>query len=41
MEHHYVHHILRMPPDEWPDAVLRAFKHLNASVYIPMQMDGG
>ena len=37
MEHHYAHHILRMPPDQWPDPVLRAFKHLNPSVYIPMQ----
>jgi proline iminopeptidase len=37
MEHHYVHHVLRMPPDEWPDPLLRAFKHMNASVYIPMQ----
>ena len=37
MEHHYVHHILRMPPDEWPDPLLRAFKHMNPSVYIPMQ----
>jgi proline iminopeptidase len=36
-DHHYVHHILRMPPDEWPDPLLRAFKHLNPSVYIPMQ----
>ena len=37
MEHHYVHHILRMPPDEWPDPVLRALNHLNPSVYVPMQ----
>ena len=37
MEHHYVHHILRMPPDEWPDPLLRALEHLNPSVYIPMQ----
>jgi proline iminopeptidase len=37
MEHHYVHHILRMPPEEWPDPLLRAFNHLNTSVYIPMQ----
>jgi len=36
-DHHYSHHILRMPPDEWPDPLLRAFKHLNASVYLPMQ----
>lgn len=37
MEHHYVHHLLRMPAEEWPDPVHRAFKHLNTSVYIPMQ----
>lgn len=34
---HYVHHILRMPPDQWPDPVNRTFKHLNPKVYIPMQ----
>jgi proline iminopeptidase len=37
VEHHYVHHILRMPPDQWPDPVNRAFKHLNPAVYVPMQ----
>ncbi len=37
MPHHYVHHVLRMPVDTWPDPVLRAFKHLNAKVYVPMQ----
>jgi proline iminopeptidase len=26
-----------MPAAEWPDPVKRAFKHLNASVYLPMQ----
>lgn len=36
-EQHYVHHILRIPADKWPDPVLRALKHLNPSVYIPMQ----
>ena len=35
--HHYVRHLLRMPPDQWPDPVNRAFKHLNASIYVPMQ----
>jgi len=35
--HHYVHHILRMPYDQWPDPVNRAFKHLNPAVYVPMQ----
>jgi proline iminopeptidase len=37
MDQHYVQHILRMPADQWPDPVLRALKHLNPSVYIPMQ----
>ncbi len=37
VEHHYVEHILRMPPTEWPDPVNRAFKHMNPDVYIPMQ----
>lgn len=37
IQHHYVHHILRMPHDNWPDPVNRAFKHLNPKVYIPMQ----
>jgi proline iminopeptidase len=36
-EHHNVHHVLRMPAEEWPDPVNRAFKHLNPSVYVPMQ----
>jgi len=33
----YVQHILRMPPEEWPDPLNRAFAHINQSVYIPMQ----
>ncbi|HEY5610711.1 MAG TPA: proline iminopeptidase-family hydrolase [Thermoanaerobaculia bacterium] len=37
MPHHYAKHILRMPPAEWPDPVNRAFKHLNAAIYVPMQ----
>jgi proline iminopeptidase len=37
MPHHYVQHVLRMPPDEWPDPVNRAFKHLNPAIYVPMQ----
>ena len=28
-QHHYVHHVLRMPVDEWPDPVTRAFAHIN------------
>jgi proline iminopeptidase len=37
MQHHYVHHILRVPLDAWPDSVERTFKHLNQRVYVPMQ----
>jgi proline iminopeptidase len=33
----YVEHILRMPPDQWPDGVNRAFTRLNEKVYVPMQ----
>ena len=33
----YAQHILRMPPDQWPDPVNRAFKRINEKVYIPMQ----
>ena len=35
--HHYVHHILRMPHDQWPDPVNRAFGHINQAIYVPMQ----
>ena len=34
---YYTQHLLRIPPDQWPDPVNRAFKHLNPKVYIPMQ----
>jgi len=34
---YYALHILRMPPDQWPDPVNRAFARLNKEVYIPMQ----
>ncbi|MDI4633908.1 proline iminopeptidase-family hydrolase [Pelomonas sp. V22] len=35
--HYYAHHILRMPPDQWPEPVNRSFAKLNKDVYIPMQ----
>ena len=34
---YYTQHLLRMPPDQWPDPVNRTFKHLNPAVYVPMQ----
>jgi proline iminopeptidase len=37
MQHHYVEHVLRLPADQWPDPVNRAFKHLNPKIYVPMQ----
>ena len=37
MQHYYVDHILRMPPDQWPDPVNRAFERLNPDIYVPMQ----
>jgi proline iminopeptidase len=37
MEHHYVHHVCRMPIEEWPDPVLRGFAHINQSIYVPLQ----
>jgi proline iminopeptidase len=37
VEHHYIHHVLRMAAAEWPDPVNRAFAHMNPSIYVPMQ----
>ena len=37
LPHHYAHHVLRMPPDQWPEPVMRSFKRLNPKVYVPMQ----
>ncbi|MDH4107612.1 MAG: proline iminopeptidase-family hydrolase [Gammaproteobacteria bacterium] len=36
-QHHYVDHVLRMPVDQWPDPVNRAFAKINNDIYIPMQ----
>jgi proline iminopeptidase len=36
-EHHYVQHVLRMPPEDWPDPVQRSFAHINMAIYVPMQ----
>jgi len=37
MREHYARHVLRMPIAEWPDPVLRSFKHLNKTIYVMMQ----
>ena len=36
-EHHYLHHVLRMPLEEWPNPVQRAFAAINPAVYVSMQ----
>jgi proline iminopeptidase len=33
----YVEHILRMPPEQWPDPVLRSFGNYNHDIYVSMQ----
>jgi len=37
MPNFYAQHLLRRPPDQWPDAVLRSFAKLNKDVYVTMQ----
>lgn len=37
MAHHYVEHILRIPAEDWPDPVSRAFAHINQAIYVKMQ----
>ena len=34
---HYVQHVLRMPVEQWPDAVNRAFNKINQPIYVSMQ----
>jgi proline iminopeptidase len=37
MQHHYVFHVCRIPRDDWPDPLNRAFDHINPGIYVPMQ----
>jgi len=37
MQHFYVDHILRLPVEQWPDPVKRAFAKINKKIYVPMQ----
>lgn len=34
---YYPEHVLRMPIDEWPNPVQRAFSHINADLYVTLQ----
>jgi proline iminopeptidase len=37
MNHYYTEHLVRLPLEDWPEAVYRAFKHMNQEVYVYMQ----
>jgi len=37
LSNYYVEHVVRIPVEQWPDPVIRMFKHLNQDVYVPMQ----
>ena len=36
-EHHYPQHVLRMPPNEWPEEINRMMSQVNPNVYVFMQ----
>jgi len=36
-QHYYTRHVIRMPPEDWPDPINRGFKHVNPDVYVTMQ----
>ena len=37
VEQHYVHHVLRMPAEQWPEPAQRGFAHINPAIYVSMQ----
>jgi proline iminopeptidase len=37
VKYFYTDHVLRIPADQWPDPVNRAFAKLNKKIYVPMQ----
>lgn len=37
MNHYYTEHILRMPLNQWPEAINRLFGHMNPNIYVYMQ----
>jgi proline iminopeptidase len=37
MPNYYAQHLCRIPLEQWPDPVNRAFKHLNSEIYVMMQ----
>jgi proline iminopeptidase len=37
MEQHYVHHVLRLAREDWPDPANRGLAHINPAIYVSMQ----
>jgi len=37
VNHYYTEHVIRIPIEEWPEAINRTFKHANQQVYVLMQ----
>lgn len=37
MQNFYVDHVLRMPPDQWPDPLVRSLNKINKKIYVPLQ----
>src|SRR5262249_50420760 len=37
MASYYPQHILRSPPEQWPDPAIRAMTKVNKKIYVPMQ----
>jgi proline iminopeptidase len=36
-EHHYMHHVCRMPFEDWPEPLTRMMNHINQDIYVQMQ----
>lgn len=37
VQHYYPKHVIRLPPEKWPNSIQRGFSHLNPDVYVTMQ----
>jgi proline iminopeptidase len=37
IERHYIHHVPRLAPADWPEPVSHMFKRLSADVYVRLQ----
>lgn len=37
MQHHYVHHVLGLPLEQWPEPVARSMSVIHKKIYVPIQ----